>query len=191
MWATSVGTGEGAPSGEPVLLNEIPGDSWQFSGLCDDPRRLKGYCVGHRITIDAPPEVVWDFVSDFEGWSGWNPLYSATSGDAREGGSIAFTVVVPDTKPRRLKARVTAMREYELLEYACSLVGGLLKVLRFVEVEELSPTRCRVINAEVYGGILGTLAARLYHAKTAEGLTAMNEALKRVAERKWRWRPRG
>lgn len=164
-------------------------DAEQFSGACDDPGRLRGRCVGHRITIEAPPELVWDFVADFQGWSSWNPLYGDTAGTAEVGEPLRFTVHLAGMKPQRGKAVVRKVEADTLLEYAVSSLGGLVKAFRYVEIEELSPVRCRVVNGEIMGGLLGGLVYRAVRAKVGEGLKAMNEALQRVAERKWRGRP--
>lgn len=170
-------------------MNYVSDGVWQFAGVYDEPGRLKGRCVGHRITIDAPPEMVWDFIADFEGWKAWNPLYGDTSGSAQEGETLHFAVNLAGMKPQKGKAQVLAVRQNELLEYAISNMFGIVKVLRFIEVEELSPTRCRVVNGEVMGGPAGKLVARMVSEKVAQGLKGMNEALKKVAERKWQGQP--
>jgi hypothetical protein len=164
-------------------------DSWQFAGACDDPGRIRGTCIGHRVTVEAPPELVWDFVADFAGWSSWNPLYTSTTGSAEEGETVRFAVQLEGMKPQKAKAQVIRVVPNELLEYGGSGLGGLLKTYRYVEIEELSPTRCRVVNGGIMGGPLGRLMARMIGAKVATGLKDMNAALKTMAERKWRGRP--
>ena len=170
-------------------MSEADADAWQFAGACDEPGRIKGHCVGHRVTIEAPPELVWDFVADFEGWKTWNPLYCDTSGSAEEGETLRFKVQLAGMKPQKGTAMVHAVRQDELLEYRVASMARLVKTFRFVEVEELSPTRCRVSNGEIIGGPLGPLVARAVGDKVAQGLRGMNQALKKVAERKWRGRP--
>ncbi|MET1754313.1 SRPBCC domain-containing protein [Novosphingobium sp. RD2P27] len=170
-------------------MNQASEDSWDVSGACDEPGRLKGACLGHRTTIEAPPELVWDFIADFEGWGGWNPLYQDTLGHAEEGEQIRFVVHLSGMKPQKAKAQVTKVRQNELLEYAVSGPAGLLKIMRFVEIHELSPTRCQVVNGEIMGGPLARLVPRSLGKKASQGLKDMNEALKFVAERKWRGRP--
>jgi len=163
-------------------------DGWQFAGACEAPGRIQGSCVGHRITIEAPPEMVWDFLADFEGWRTWNPLYGAVAGRIEEGAPLSFTSLLPGMKPRKGKAVVRTVLHNELIEYAISAMAGLVKVFRFIEVEELSPVRCRVANGEITGGPLGRVASRAMSGKLAQGLKDMNEALKKVAERKWQGR---
>ncbi|MDE8650245.1 SRPBCC domain-containing protein [Novosphingobium album (ex Liu et al. 2023)] len=166
-----------------------PRDDDDFAGAGAAPGRIKGRCVGHRVTIEAPPELVWDFIADFEGWGSWNPLYTQTAGAAEPGATIRFTVAVPGLKPHKGSAEVYAVRQNELLEYGVSSLGGMLKALRFVELDEISPTRCAVANAEIMGGPVGLLLSRTVGERVRQGLEAMNLALKAVAERKWRGRP--
>lgn len=161
---------------------------WELPSGREAPGRIKGNCVGHRIEVDAPPELVWDFIADFEGWQGWNPLYVSTRGKAEPGQKLHFTVVLEGLKPQKAAAKVTALRTNELFEYGMSSFGGLLRTQRFIEVEELTPTRCAVINGEIMGGPLGPLVSRAVGAKVGKGLQAMNEAMKAVAERKWNGR---
>lgn len=170
-------------------MSALADEAWQFSGACDDPGRLKGRCVGHRITIEAPPELVWDFIADFEGWQSWNPLYKDTVGIAEEGAEVRFAVHLAGIKPQASKAQIVTVRQHELLEYRLRNLAGLLKVFRYIEIEELSPTRCRVVNGEIMGGPLGSAISKRLGDTVAQGLKGMNEALKLVAERKWRGRP--
>lgn len=168
------------------LLLTAADDAWLFAGACDGPGRIPGRCFGHRITVEAPPELVWRFVADFAAWASWNPLSRNTMGEAEEGAVVAFTVRLAGHKPRRGKALIHKVDDHERLEFRMSRFAGLLKIHRFVEVEELSPVRCRVANGEIIGGPLGPLVARSTRGKVADGLWGMNEALKDVAERRWR-----
>lgn len=162
---------------------------WDMPEGRDAPGRINGCCVGHRIEIDAPPELVWDFVGDFEGWDSWNPLYVRTRGSAEPGQKLGFTVRLEGLKPQNGTAQVKAVQAPELLEYSISSMGGLVRIMRFVEIEEISPTRCAVTNGEIMGGALGGLIARAVRDKVGKGLQGMNEALQAIAERKWSSRP--
>lgn len=161
---------------------------YALPGCEDVAGRPRGPCLGHRIEISAPPELVWDFIADFEGWQGWNPLYVESRGRAEPGGTVRFKVRLEGMKPQESTARILVVETNERLEYAMSGLGGLLKTHRFVEIEELSPTACAVTNGEIMGGPLGGLVSRALGDKVGKGLTAMNEALRQVAERKWRAR---
>lgn len=163
------------------MAYQLPDDD----GMSGRPR---GRCIGHRIEIAAPPELVWDFVADFEGWQDWNPLYVESRGRAEPGSTVRFKVKLEGMKPQGGSAKVLLLEAGERLEYAMSGLGGLLKTHRFVDIEELSPTTCAVTNGEIMAGPLGGAVSRALGEKVGKGLEVMNEALRRVAERKWRAR---
>lgn len=150
---------------------------------------MKGHRTEHRLEIAAPPELVWDFIADFEGWAEWNPLYVETRGRAEPGERIRFAVKLEGLKPSKGSAVVVTVKAPELLEYRMSNLGGLVKIRRYIAVEEISPTRCAVLNAEVMSGPVGTVIYRAVGHKVAAGFAAMNEALRNMAERKWTGRP--
>lgn len=152
------------------------------------PPRPRGRCVAHRVEIAAPPELVWDFIADFEGWQGWNPLYVESRGRAEPGATITFKVRLEGMKPQAGTARVIVAEPHERLEYAITAGAGLLRTYRFVEIEELFPTACAVTNGEIMAGPLAGLVGRVLGDRVDKGLQAMNEALRRVAERKWQGR---
>lgn len=161
------------------------GAGWELAPRPGASHRIRGRCVGHRIEIDAPSGLVWGLVADFEGWGAWNPLYTWTRGKAEPGRNLHFTVNLEGLKPQKGAAEVRAVRPNELFEYAISSLGGLLRTLRFVEVEEISPTRCAVINGEIMGGLLGAPISRALGDKVGKGLEGMNRSLRDIAERKW------
>jgi len=150
------------------------------------PGRPQGSCSGGYIEIDAPPETVWSIVADWAGWPAWNPLYTRTAGEMREGAEIDMTVSVPGMKPMATLATVYTVRPGDCIEYGLSKAGGLLKAFRFIEIREITPGRCGVANGETVSGPLGWLIALVAGAKVGQGLQAMNEKLKELAEEKWR-----
>ncbi|MCJ2186610.1 SRPBCC domain-containing protein [Novosphingobium beihaiensis] len=148
-------------------------------------RKTGGRCTERRIEIGAPPELVWDFLADFEGWGAWNPLYIETNGRAEPGERIRFAVKLEGMKPGKGHGTIGTVKPNELLEYTMASFGGLMKIHRYIAVEEISPTRCTVINGEVMSGPMSVLVYRAVGEKVARGFEGMNEALRKVAEQKW------
>ena len=152
------------------------------------PGRPRGTTVGGYIEIAAPPEIVWGIIADLERWGSWNPLYTRMAGEAREGARIEMTVAVPGMKPIDTAATLFTLRPGECLEYGMSQLGGLLRAFRFVELREITPERCGIANGETMSGPVGWLLSRIAGPKVGQGLRAMNEQLKLLAEREWRSR---
>ena len=183
----SVGGGDSLIEGHSNLSTDSRG---LFSGFYTKPGRLIGPYCGHHIVIEAPAALVWDIVVDFAGWGAWNPLYGDTSGLAEEGQTLQCKVKLEGLKPQKAKAQVYRVVPNQLFEYGMNNLGGLAKVFRYIELEALSATRCRVTNGEIMSGLVGRyVLSPMISPKVSSGLKNMNEALLFMAERKWRARP--
>lgn len=152
------------------------------------PAAPRGARIEHRIEIETPAETIWALLRDVDGWSRWNPLYVEASGSIGVGDTIAIAVVLPGMKPQRTRATVLAAVPNTLLRYRTVGLGGLLWGIRYVEIEQVSPAHCIVLNGELMGGLLGPILARTLGGRVRQGLQLMNEALKPVAETQWRGR---
>jgi hypothetical protein len=151
----------------------------------------KGVRIEHRIGIQAPAEVIWEIVYDIDNWSRWNPLYSEASGRIHIGETISMTVVLPGMKPQKTRATVLEWVPNEQLHYQTVGAGGLVRGTRYVEIEALAPESCIVSNGEIMGGLLGPTLARTVGPKIYKAIRGMNEALKDLAEQRWKERSEG
>lgn len=142
----------------------------------------KGRCSEHRIAIDSPVEAVWDELMDFAGWSTWNPLYAQTAGTLAVGNRITMVVTLAGSKPHNQSATVMAIEPPALIEYEIDRMGGLLRVLRYIELTATGPASCRIANGEIMGGPAGKLLARFIGPRVREGIKGMNRALKARVE---------
>jgi hypothetical protein len=141
-----------------------------------------GVRIEHRIGVQAPAEVVWEVIRDLPAWESWNPTYPKASGEIRIGGQLAMTVTLPGQAPMEIAPVVLDWVPGEQLHWRVSLFHGLVKTVRFIEIEALSETGCIVSNGEYIGGLLGPSAVRRMGRSIHRGFVAMNEALKARAE---------
>jgi hypothetical protein len=148
----------------------------------------KGVRVEHRIGVQAPAEVIWGLLYDIDDWSKWNPLYAEASGRIHIGEALNLTVVLPGLKPQKAQATVLEWVPNEQLHYQTVGLGGLVRGTRYVEIEQLAPESCIVANGEIMGGLLGPTLAHSIGGKLYRALRGMNEALKELAEQRWRER---
>jgi hypothetical protein len=148
----------------------------------------KGVRVEHRIGVHAPAEVIWELISDVDGWSRWNPLYSKSSGSLHIGETLDLEVVLPGMKPQAAMATVLEWVPNEQLHYQTKGLGGLIRGTRYVEIEQLTDESCIVSNGEIMGGFLGQRLAPSLGPKIYKAIRGMNEALKEKAEAMWRER---
>lgn len=140
------------------------------------------YRIEHRIGIAAPAEVIWDILADVPGWVAWNPLYTSASGVIRIGEVLNLTLALPGQKPESIAPRVLDWVPYEQLHWYSTAGNGLLKALRYIEIEKLDEDSCIFSNGELYSGLLGPFAAKRLRRPVREGFASMGEALKAQAE---------
>ena len=152
------------------------------------PKPPGGVTVEDRIGIQAPPEVIWEIIQDLPGWAEWNPTYPKASGQVRIGEVLDVTLALPGQAPQALKPRVLDWIPNEQLHWELRMMGGLIKTIRYIEIEALGPENCVVNNGEIFGGLMGPSLGKRVGRTVQRGFKAMSEALKERAERDWQRR---
>ncbi|MEP6968146.1 MAG: SRPBCC domain-containing protein [Pseudomonadota bacterium] len=142
--------------------------------------------IEHRLGIQAPPEAIWALVADIAGWGDWNPLYPKAEGVMRIGAPLSLTVALPGKAPRAIRPVVVDWVPNEQLLWRLSMLGGLIKSTRYMEIEQLTETGCIFSNGEMFEGLLGPTVARRVRGPIRAGFAAMGEAVKAKAEARWR-----
>ncbi|OXE37219.1 MAG: cyclase [Phenylobacterium zucineum] len=116
--------------------------------------------IEHRIGIKAPAEVIWEIASDFKSWSFWNPTYTKGAGELRIGASLEFTLELPGERPQVINPVLLEWVPLEQIHWTLTLARGLVRTVRYIEIEALTETSCIVSNGEIFEGLLGPTAAR-------------------------------
>ena len=138
--------------------------------------------IEHRIGINAPAETIWEIVSDIPSWAAWNPLYPQAAGVIRIGETLRLTQALPGQKPEAITPRVLDWVPYEQLHWVNSAGGGLVKSIRYIEIEKLDEDSCIFSNGELFSGLIGEFVAKRMRHPLRGGFAAMSEALKVKAE---------
>ncbi len=147
--------------------------------------------IEHQVGVKAPASVVWEIVHDLERWSDWNPLYAEASGAIRIGEKLKLKLVLPDQEPRELEATVIDWTPDEAIHWKTTHVGGLVKTIRYLEIEAKSETGCIFSNGEIFTGLLGARVAKQMCPSLRKGFTALGEAVRDLAEARWQSRQDG
>lgn len=147
-----------------------------------------GVKLEHRIGIQAPAEVIWESLVDVNNWESWNPLYPRAEGTVRIGNTLNLTVNIPGQEPRHIQPRILDWAPEDHIHWRLSLMGGLVKTIRYLEIEALSETGCIFSNGEIFDGLLGPTVARRYRRQLRAAMASMGEALQLRAEAAWRER---
>ncbi|WP_247001887.1 SRPBCC domain-containing protein [Halosolutus gelatinilyticus] len=132
--------------------------------------------------IDAPPEVVWDVLLEFDQYPSWNPFIRSIEGDAVEGERLRVRIDPPESRPVTFEPEVIAVEEGRRLVWQ----GRLGVPFAFDGYHEfhLEPIddgeRTRLLHRET---VRGALVPLLFDRnETGRGFRAMNEAIKARAE---------
>jgi hypothetical protein len=171
--------GSRGPAAQPKLPGAPPATK---------PKGPAGIRVEQRIGIQAPAEAIWDVIYDIERWHEWNPLYPKAAGQIRLGQTLDLTLALPGQPERQIQPVVMEWVPNEQLHWKLTLMRGLLKSVRYIELDALSETGCIVSNGELFQGFLAKSVLRQVGRSVHRGFGEMNEALKARAEQAWQAR---
>jgi hypothetical protein len=149
------------------------------------PKPPPGVRIEHRVGIQAPAEVIWEVIADLKNWGQWSTLYPAASGDIRIGGVLELTLALPGQQPQQLRPTVLDWVPNEQLHWKLTLLGGLVKTLRYFEIESLAEASCIVSSGEIFSGLLGPSLAKRMGRTVYRAFADMDDALKARAELLW------
>ncbi|MCI3132947.1 SRPBCC domain-containing protein [Phenylobacterium aquaticum] len=145
-----------------------------------------GAKIEHRIGVKAPARVLWSIISDLPRWSEWNPIYPKAQGEIRIGSVLTLTLALPGEAHRTIQPVVQDWVPDEQLHWRLTMLGGLVKNVRFIEIEKLSEENSILSNGEIFGGLMGPSIARRMRKSIRKGFTEMGEILAARAEAAWR-----
>ncbi len=135
-----------------------------------------------QIEIDAPPDRVWQVLTDFDAYPEWNPFIRSIEGDAEVGSQLKVRIEPPGARGMTFRPTVRAAEPARELRWLGRLlVPGLVDGEHTLALEPLEGGRTRFDQSERFSGILVGLISKTL-AATEQGFTQMNEALKRRAE---------
>ena len=149
------------------------------------PKPPAGLRVEHRVGIQAPAEVIWEVLSDLKSWEQWCVLYPKASGDIRIGSVLDITLALPGQAVQQIRPTVLEWVPNEQLHWKLTLLGGLVRNLRYFEIETLANASCIVANGEIIAGLMGPSLGKRLARPIYRAFVDMNDALKIRAEGLW------
>lgn len=144
---------------------------------------MRAVKIEHRIGVRASAEAIWDVLADIEAWPNWCSLYSQVAGAIRIGARLELTVALAGQAPRQIRPVVVDWVPHEQLHWRLSMLGGLVRSIRYFEIEELAPGSCIFSNGEMFEGLLGARIAKRLRGPIQAGFREMGEALKARVEK--------
>jgi len=149
------------------------------------PKAPSGLRIEHRIGVQAPAEVIWEVISDLRSWEKWCALYPKAAGEIRIGSVLDITLALPGQAPQQIKPTVLEWVPNEQLHWRLTMLGGLVKTIRYFEIESLAEASCIVSNGEIVGGLMGPRLGKRMARTIYRAFSDMNDALKARAEALW------
>ena len=137
--------------------------------------------IENRIGVRAGAERIWDVLTDFGGWSRWNPHEVEVQGALGFSAPLSLTERLPELGERQVQAQLGEWEPNAQLVWA-ERRGLLFRTLRYYEIEELERGSCIVSHGTVFTGLRAELFHDKHRARIRPAYQAISEALKRIAE---------
>lgn len=147
----------------------------------DSPRTHR---IDTSVDIAAPARRVWNVLCDFPGYERWNPYVRAIVGRPEVGKSLYVALTLPGGGSMRFRPVVVAFDEDRELRWKSKLlIPGLFDGERWFRLAERAGGRTSFEHGEQFSGLLVPRFRPTIETITRRAFVAMNEALKREAER--------
>jgi hypothetical protein len=138
--------------------------------------------VATSITIAAPPDRVWQVLTDFATYGDWNPFIRAASGDLALGGRLEVAILPPGGRAMVFKPVVTALRPNQIFRWKGRLfLPGLFEGDHQFRLTA-TPGGTVFDHEERFTGLLPAVMGDEAFARIERGFTLMNEALRQRAD---------
>mgnify|MGYP000436340517 CR=1 FL=1 len=134
-----------------------------------------------EIVIDAPVEVVWRVLMDFESYQRWNPFLTI-SGEPKLGAKLNLSI---DMKSKTKKFKPTIVELVNQKRFAWTgklLVKGLFAGNHYFDLHPVSEFQTKFVHGENFTGVLKGAILKSIGEATRQGFEQMNEAMKTYAE---------
>jgi len=134
------------------------------------------------LVINAPLQVVWEILADFERYPEWNPLTIHVQTSRIVGTPVILDVKMGASFRQVQKEKLVAYDPPYKLAWGEYLPRFILSATRWQELDALDAKHASYYTQETFSGPFEWLAMRLYRTMVEQGLTEMSLALKRRAE---------
>jgi len=137
-----------------------------------------------EIAINSNAERVWGLLTDFASYPTWNPFILSVEGKPEVGGLLEVNIQPPGSSGMRFRPIVLAAEPNRELRWKGKFIlPGLFDGEHCFRIESRPDGGIVFYQEEIFTGILVFLFRRSLDGATKDGFIAMNEALRREAER--------
>lgn len=136
-----------------------------------------------EIEINAPVNIVWKILTDFQSYPDWNPFIRSFDSDPEPGRQFSVTIQPTGKKPMTFKpVCLSLLPEKEFRWMGHLFIKRLFDGEHIFELKKLDDNRTLLIQRENFRGILVPLLWKQIDTSTRSGFEKMNQKLKHRAE---------
>jgi hypothetical protein len=141
--------------------------------------------IDTQVVIDVPASKVWGILTDFPAMPAWNPFIRAISGPLTVGGRLSVQIAPPGRSAMTFEPTVLVVSPDRELRWLGTVTSRwIFAGEHYFVLEVMGARMTRFTHGERFSGLLAPILMRSkMSAATKQGFLAMNEALKRRAER--------
>jgi hypothetical protein len=145
--------------------------------------RIFPFAPEASVEIDAPIDVVWAVLTDFDAYREWNRFTPSVLCSGEPGTPVVMDVRLPGTRPRRQVEVLNVFEAPRRLAWGMHLLAApLLVANRYQLLDPLGPSRTRYRSVDYLSGLLAPLVRLLYAEAMRTGFALAAEGLKRRCE---------
>ncbi|MDN5201892.1 SRPBCC domain-containing protein [Fulvivirgaceae bacterium BMA10] len=135
------------------------------------------------IDIQAPPEKIWDILTDFDKYPEWNPFIISIRGDLTLNSRLKVYIKPKDSKGMNINPKVVTYTKNKRFSWVGNLaIPGLFEGHHIFEIEPKNEHESKLIHREEFRGLLLPLLWKKLDTQTRAGFEDMNRAIKIKAE---------
>lgn len=137
--------------------------------------------IEKRIGVRASSERIWDVITAFDQWAGWNPYETDVSGHLSFNGSISLIEALPGHQSRQIMARLGDWQPMSQLIWT-EKRGFLFNATRYYKIEQLDKDAAILSHGVILTGLRGELFHDKHRQSIRTAYEEIAEGLKRAAE---------
>ena len=103
--------------------------------------------IEHRIGVARPAQQVWAVLSELPAWKDWNPMYPEIDGKLLISAPLSMTEKVGQ-RSESYSAVVAEWVPDKQIIWTRRTLAGLVRHVRYIEIEALNDTGCIFANGE-------------------------------------------
>ncbi len=136
-----------------------------------------------EFAVAAPPERVWDVLTDFERYHEWNPQIPSITGRVELGENVRLKLQLPGRPAMNLVAQLSTVEPNRLLKWhGHVLAPWFFRGERIFSIEPSDAGKVIVTHAEDVRGLMSPVFALAMGGPQTASHKALNEALRERCE---------